>query len=114
MHADDLFRRIGDALGVRRVFGEPVERDGVTVIPVAMVAGGGGGGAGLPGTPGDGSGDGFGGGFGGWSRGIGVFTVRDGEVRFVPATDRTLLLVVALLVWGRIMMRIVRRARRAP
>jgi len=105
MDADDLLGRIGVGLAARRVFGEPVERDGVTVIPVAMVVGGGGGGGaggGAPGTPG-------GAGYGGWARGIGVFTVRDGEVRFVPATDRTLLALVALVVWGRIMLRIVRR-----
>ena len=32
-----------DTFTVRRVFGEPVEKDGVVVIPVAMVSGGGGG-----------------------------------------------------------------------
>jgi uncharacterized spore protein YtfJ len=71
VRADDIMNRIGEGFGARRVFGQPVERDGVTVIPVAMVGGGGGGGAagGAEGTPG-------GAGFGGWSRGIGVFVLQ--------------------------------------
>jgi uncharacterized spore protein YtfJ len=104
VRADDIMNRIGDGFGARRVFGQPVERDGVTVIPVAMVGGGGGGGGaagGAEGTPG-------GAGFGGWSRGIGVFVLRDGDVRFVPATDRTLLVLVGLLVWGRVILRVLR------
>ena len=35
-----------DALTVRRVFGDPIEKDGVTVIPAARVHGGAGGGTG--------------------------------------------------------------------
>ena len=35
-----------DALTVRRVYGEPYEKNGVTIIPAAMVFGGGGGGGG--------------------------------------------------------------------
>src|SRR5690349_5405013 len=102
VNADELLAKAGDHLGARRVFGSPVERDGVTVIPVAMVVGGGGAG---------GAADAGGGGFGGWSRGIGVYAIRDGEVRFVPATDRTLLIALAVLVWGRVMLRIFRRPR---
>src|SRR2546428_660645 len=33
-----------DALTTRRVFGDPIQTDGITMIPVASVAGGGGGG----------------------------------------------------------------------
>ena len=33
-----------DTFAVRKVFGEPVEKDGMVVIPVATVSGGGGGG----------------------------------------------------------------------
>ncbi len=36
MNPDELMTRAGDQLSVRRVFGEPIERDGVTVIPVAV------------------------------------------------------------------------------
>lgn len=97
-----LAERLGATFVASSVFGTPVERDGVTVIPVAMVVGGGGVG---------GAEDAGGGGFGGWSRGIGVYAIRDGEVRFVPATDRTLLIALAVLVWGRVMLRIFRRPR---
>ena len=44
MTPEDILTRVGDALGIRRVFGEPIERDGVTVVPVAVSVGGGGGG----------------------------------------------------------------------
>ena len=43
-----------DALTVTRLYGEPIERDGVTVIPVAVVRGGGGGGGGHGEGPGPG------------------------------------------------------------
>lgn len=46
MDAQTLLSRVGETLSVRRVFGEPIERNGIVVIPVAFVAGGGGGGDG--------------------------------------------------------------------
>ncbi len=50
-----------DALTVKRVFGDPIEKNGVTIIPAARVQGGGGGGTGEgPGGEGKGSGSGFG------------------------------------------------------
>lgn len=54
-----LAERIGAKVNVQTVFGEPVERDGITVIPVAKVRWGFGGGAGTgpvavgPGLEGD-------------------------------------------------------------
>ena len=45
METFDAGRALADLLTVRRVFGEPVVRDDVTVIPVARVVGGGGGGS---------------------------------------------------------------------
>src|SRR5215212_9113778 len=58
-----MAERLGGAATARAVFGEPVERDGVTVIPVARVRWGfgGGGGAG-EGKDGPGAGEGGGGG----------------------------------------------------
>jgi uncharacterized spore protein YtfJ len=107
MRADDVLGRImnqvGDNLGVRRVFGEPVERDGTTVIPVSVICGGGG----------SGPTDNGGAGYGGWARGVGVYAIRDGQVRFVPATDRTLLIALGMLVWLRVMARVLRRRRAA-
>ena len=46
MHIDTFLGSAKDVLTVRRVFGEPYEKDGVTVIPAARVAGGGGAGNG--------------------------------------------------------------------
>lgn len=43
-----LAERIGAKVNVSTVFGEPIERDGITVIPVAKVRWGFGGGAGGP------------------------------------------------------------------
>ena len=52
MEARELIEGVREALSVRQVFGEPVERDGVTVIPAATVIGGGGGGGGGSRAPG--------------------------------------------------------------
>ncbi|MEU4575684.1 spore germination protein GerW family protein [Nonomuraea sp. ATR24] len=72
-----------DAATVGRVFGEPVERDGVTIIPVARVAHGGGGGQGTGGQGEQGSGSGY----GVAAAPAGVFVVKDGDVRWQPAVD---------------------------
>jgi uncharacterized spore protein YtfJ len=83
-----------DSMTVRRVFGEPIERDGSTIIPAAFVFGGGGGGGG-----GDNEGNGGGGtGFGLRARPVGAFVVRDGEVRWEPALDVTRLAILGQVV----------------
>jgi uncharacterized spore protein YtfJ len=43
MDVETLLKQAREVATVRRVFGEPIERDGVTVVPVAAVRGGGGG-----------------------------------------------------------------------
>lgn len=73
-----------DALTVRRVYGEPIERDGTIVIPAASVAGGAGGGGGVD----DRGNVGSGGGFGLVARPVGAFVMRDGQVRWEPVVDR--------------------------
>jgi uncharacterized spore protein YtfJ len=75
-----------DALTVRRVFGDAYEIDGVSVIPVAQVAGGAGGGGGEGESEGQ-TGGGFGTGFGIGARPVGVYEVRDGQVTWKPAVD---------------------------
>jgi uncharacterized spore protein YtfJ len=97
-----------------RVFGEPIERDGVTVVPVAVVHGGGGGGGGS-GTPADDDkpeGEGSGGGFGFSARPAGVYVIRDGDAQWRPALNVNqiiaggqFLAVVALLVAGTVLRR---------
>jgi uncharacterized spore protein YtfJ len=86
---NQMWKGTRDALTVKRVYGDPVERDGVTVIPAAAVRGGAGGG-------GDNEGNG-GGGFGIAARPIGAYVIQNGRVRWRPAVDvnRVLLLVVA-------------------
>lgn len=90
MDLDTLLQGHRDAVNVRRIYGDAVERDGVTVIPAATVIGGTGGG-------GDDEGNG-GGGFGlaGWP--TGAWVIRDGQVTWRPVVDlNRILLVVALL-----------------
>ena len=71
-----------DALTVSRVYGEPYERDGVTVIPAATVQGGAGGGQG----EGDGQ-TGAGGGFALRARPVGAYVIRGEQVSWEPAID---------------------------
>ncbi|WP_433825712.1 spore germination protein GerW family protein [Actinoplanes sp. CA-015351] len=86
------------AAAAGRVFGTPVEQDGVTVIPVAIVSGGGGGGSGSGTAPAgdaestaDGAerpqGEGSGGGFGFSARPAGVYVIKDGSVTWRPAVN---------------------------
>ena len=54
MDVQAVITQARDALTVDRVFGQPYERNGVTVFPVATVRGGGGGGGGPTGGGGGG------------------------------------------------------------
>ncbi|MGY1605023.1 hypothetical protein [Geodermatophilus sp. SYSU D00815] len=97
MSLSDLVPSVRDALTVRRVFGEPYERDGVTVIPAAVVRGGGGGGSGRQG--GEQEGEGEGGGFGLIARPAGAYVVKDGEVAWQPAVDVNRIVATAVAGW---------------
>jgi uncharacterized spore protein YtfJ len=79
MGIQDFLGQVRDAATVKRVFGEPFQEDGVTVIPVASVAAGGGGGEGR-GPEGTG-------GFGIAARPAGALVIRGGEVSWQPAVD---------------------------
>jgi uncharacterized spore protein YtfJ len=83
MILDELMTTARETLTVTRVYGEPFERDGVTVIPTATVSGGGGGGGG---HEADGP-EGQGGGFGLGIKPAGVYVIADGDVRWHPAVD---------------------------
>jgi uncharacterized spore protein YtfJ len=101
----DVLEQIGkaeEAFTVRRVFGEPYEKGGVTVIPAARVQGAVGGGGGE--AP-EGQGKGTGTGFAMNTKPLGVFVLRDGEVAWRPAVDvnrmilgSQIVAIVALLV----------------
>src|SRR3954454_16080590 len=93
MSLSQLLDTVRDSMTVRRVFGDPYERDGVTVIPAATVrgAGGGGGGKDERGQEGDG------GGFVLTARPAGAYVVKDGEVSWQPAVDVNRIVAVAVL-----------------
>ena len=84
MDVQDVITQARDTLTVRRVFGEPYEKNGVTVIPVARVQGGAGGGGG-EGPEGQGKGPGSG--FGMSARPVGAFLIRGNEMSWRPAID---------------------------
>jgi hypothetical protein len=86
--AAELLERIAELLGgkasVAAVFGEPIEREGVTVIPVASTAYGFGGGTG---SESDTEKSGDGGGGGGTARPIGFIEIAGGTAVFKPIRD---------------------------
>jgi uncharacterized spore protein YtfJ len=84
VEVQDVIAQARDVLTVKRVFGEPYEREGVTVIPAARVQGGAGAGGGE--DP-QGQGKGSGSGFGVTARPVGAFVLRDGELSWRPAVD---------------------------
>lgn len=86
----DLMQGWHDNFTVHRVFGDPVERDDVTVIPVAMVSGGGGAGGSAP-AEGESEEESSGGGFGGMVRPAGVYVIHADSVEWQPALDVTIL-----------------------
>ena len=83
MKIDEFLSRSHESVSARRVYAEPYEADGVTVIAAASIAGGGGGGGG-----GDSEGnEGGGGGFGLHGRPAGAYVIKEGKVQWVPAVD---------------------------
>lgn len=106
---DELIADARDVLTVKRVYGDPYEKNGVTLIPAAAVRGGGGGGEGE--SP---DGDGMGGGFGVSARPVGAYLIKGDEVSWVPAADTTRVIVVGQVVAiiALLVMRSVLRSRR--
>jgi uncharacterized spore protein YtfJ len=95
MDTEELIREARDTITVRRVFGEPYERDGVTIIPAARVRGGGGGGSG-EGPKGE---KGGGSGFGVSARPVGAFVLKDGAWEWKPAVDVTKVIIGAQIAF---------------
>jgi hypothetical protein len=117
MDVGDLLAKAGDNFSVRRAFGAAYEKDGILIIPVAIVAGGGGGGTARPrgdkpaagpdgppeagltvrdATPQDPEGMDAGGGFGGLVLPAGAYVVKGDQVRWVPAVDVTIVVLASL------------------
>lgn len=99
-----LAERIGARLAASTVFGAPVERDGVTVVPVAVARFGIGAGSGVDPSKGQ---QGEGGGGGGTVTPTGYIELKDGRSRFVPVVHpaRMLTLVLGAVVAGLLIMR---------
>jgi uncharacterized spore protein YtfJ len=81
---DGLAQRLGGTANAAAIFGAPVERDDVTVIPVATAAYGFGGGSGT------GSGEGGGGGV--RVAPVGYIEIRSGVVLYKPIRDWAVLI----------------------
>lgn len=117
MDVENLLVKAADNLSVRRAFGAAYEKDGMLIIPVAIVAGGGGGGtartrrrnlAASPddppredatahdATPRDSGRTEVGGGFGGLVLPSGAYVVKGDQVRWVPAVDVTIAVLASL------------------
>lgn len=96
---DGVLGRVLSGGDVRRVFGEPLTRGDVTVIPLADVRYGFGfGGGGGEGEEGEGGGAGGGGSVG--ARPIGFIEVTPAGARFVPTTDTSRLATVGATIGG--------------
>jgi uncharacterized spore protein YtfJ len=98
---NELLERVAETVGrraqVSTVFGEPVEREGLTVIPVARARFGCGAGGGSGAHEGE-QGSGGGGGGGGVVHPVGYIEVRDGSAIFKRITSPIDLLPLALAV----------------
>lgn len=94
-----LAERIGARLDASTVYGPPVERDGVTVVPVAAARLGIGAGGGSDPAKGQ---EGEGGGGGATITPVGYIELKEGRSRFVPIVRpaRMLALVCAALLAG--------------
>lgn len=112
----NITKQIADTVtqtGVNTAYGEAVEVDGTTIMPVAVggyMFGAGEGGGGSDGTI---AGEGSGGGGGGMALPIGAYVTRDGHTRFEPNII-ALLTVGVPFVWvaGRALARVIRALKR--
>ena len=92
---EEMISGARDALTVRRVYGEPYEKNGITVIPAAALRGGGGGGEG---EQGESEPSGSGAGFGMSARPVGAYRIQGDEVSWIPAADTTRVIILAEIV----------------
>lgn len=80
----DVLLEARDAITVKRVFGDPYEKDGITLIPAASIRSGMGGRAGASQTE---TGPGWGGAMGVNARPVGAYVIKNGSVTWQPAVD---------------------------
>ena len=109
---DRILDRLRGMVGVDRVFGEPIERNGATVIPAAKIRTGGGGGGGGGGDD-EAMGSGEGGGFGVIGKPVGAFVISSrGEVRWQPSIDVNHVIGTAAIVLVFLSLAVRRRRKR--
>jgi uncharacterized spore protein YtfJ len=106
MQVEELISSARDVVSVKRVYGEPYEKNGLTVIPAATVRGGGGGGSGES----EGGEPQGGGGFGMVARPSGAWIIEDGDATWKPAIDVNrivlggqIIAMTAIIVSGRVL-----------
>lgn len=112
----NLTKQLADtvtSVGVHAAYGDPVEVDGTTIMPVATTWYGFGAGEGdAGGNAGEGNraeGEGSGGGGGGVSIPVGAYVTRDGQTRFEPNAVALIAVAVPFVcVAGRALARIIR------
>jgi uncharacterized spore protein YtfJ len=84
MQIEDLLRKAKESVDIHQVFGEPYDREGVTIIPVARITGGGGGGTGTAPRNAE---TGTGMGYGFRAEPAGVYVISGGKVTWQPAVN---------------------------
>jgi uncharacterized spore protein YtfJ len=96
MKVTQLLDAASDAITVKRVFAEPYETEGLTIIAAAAVTGGAGGGAGTDSRGQEGEGAGF----GANARPVGAYVIKDGQLHWRPAIDanRTITIVGLIVI----------------
>ncbi len=129
MDVQEVLNHARDGMNVKRVFGEPYEKNGTTVIPVANVMGGAGAGGGPGMTPraeavegaavadaAGPAGAGYGMGYGMRATPAGAYVIRGDQVEWKPAMDmnalvvqRTLVAILGLLVFRSIVRTLAKR-----
>ena len=103
-----LAEKLGASAQAAHIFGEPVERDGVTVIPVATARWGLGGGGGMRGLAGRQKG--MGGGGGAVVQPAGYIEIKGGETRYRPIMDPKVV-IGAAVAGGFLLLGLVKRLR---
>jgi uncharacterized spore protein YtfJ len=89
MNMPEVLDQVRSSIEAKRVYGDPVHENGVTVVPAASVRGGGGGGTDEEGAAG--------GGFGIAGNPTGAWVIKEGAVSWKPAIDATKVLVIGEL-----------------
>lgn len=92
MRVMDVVNEAKGAMRASEVFGAPYEKNGITIIPAARIAGGAGGGGDQQNPQAGGVG------FGVSSRPVGAFVIKGNEVRWQPALDLNRVILMSQVV----------------